>query len=195
MSCGGSRGKALTLITANSHARLFKLLRIDTKQAMQSIEAKRFAASTTATRCAPALYSRLMVEGAATTPAVDFHNQILVPAGCQVDALPVPLKWAHDQQIGEVCWVRKTPGVVFVRATIDENQHSIWAAIKAGELHRMSVDVEALTPLKPDENGVMVCESWRLKEVSLTFNPANPECACWVWKAPQFQPITLLQSR
>lgn len=134
-----------------------------------------------------------MIEGCGTTNSTDTENSVIVPGGCEIPEMPIPLRWRHGKDIGSICWVRKTPVAIFLRASIFENETFIWRAFDDGEMFRMSIGFEKITEPRL-ANGVLVYDRWRLDEVSVCQDGAiNRDAHCLKWVAPQFQPVPLLQ--
>lgn len=134
---------------------------------------------------------RQMIEGACVTEHVNSHGQILDPAGMQCDGLPLPLLWEHDKQIGEVVWMRRAPGAVFCRALVWEDKTFPWACIQAGEVRSLSVGPQALQPAE-EIDGALVFHAWKLTEVSVCREGANPEAQFYIWTPPSNRPIRLM---
>lgn len=139
-------------------------------------------------------YSELMIEGAASTGALDSHNTRVDPAGMECDGLPLPLYWAHDdqKQIGEVVYLKRLESVILARATVFDHETNVAAEIRSGRLHCWSVKFKPLEPPAPTDGAVLEYRHWKLEEISLTFQGANPEAIFGVWTPPHRRAVRLI---
>lgn len=132
-----------------------------------------------------------VIEGIASTGAMSSHGQVLNPRGCIV-RFPIPLLFGHgfrkgtreyaykrleEARIGEITMVHKQPHAVLVRAVIDDSLagDAAWEKIVCGEARCFSVG-PANGKLKGIVDGDKFFDEWTLKEVSVCFQGANPDC-------------------
>jgi hypothetical protein len=122
-----------------------------------------------------------MIHGIATTPTVSSNMCSVSSEGCTV-RLPTPLFCDHDnglQPIGSVFHFRKSSAKIYVRATIDEGRAAAdyaWKLIQLRELTCLSVATENGAQIDAVVDGVRFYKAWRLKEVSVCRQGANPDC-------------------
>lgn len=136
---------------------------------------------------------RRVIEGIASTGAMTTRDLAHNPKGCLV-RFPVPLLFGHgyvnvngarkrgyrrveDARVGEVVMVLKRPDAVIVRAVIDDSLagDAAWALIESGEARCFSV-CASNNQLKGIVEGNKFYDEWTLKEVSVCFKGANPDC-------------------
>lgn len=125
-------------------------------------------------------YGPFMIEGAASTAAIDRHREVLDPMGMFFDALPLPVVLGHDgSEVGQVVWVRRTPYAIFVRASITNSL--LWNDILAQKLRRFSVLAESFREaIRRDCDGVLIHRQWKLAHVAIASDDAvNGECFFW----------------
>jgi hypothetical protein len=136
---------------------------------------------------------RRMIEGIASTGTLTSHGHSRNPKGCIV-RLPVPLLFGHgfkkgtrergyknvqDARIGDVVMVCKSKTAITVRAVLDDSLagDAAWELIESGEARCFSVDsINGKTTMKGIVNGHPYFDQWELKEVSVCFKGANPDC-------------------
>jgi hypothetical protein len=120
-----------------------------------------------------------MIEGIATTPTISANNNSLRSIGCEL-AVPIPLMFSHEIPVGEVVYMRKSETEVYIRAVIldDIVGYDTWQLIKCGELKGLSCAFYASGGQFHcvEINGIDCITRFKLKEVSLCFEPANPDC-------------------
>jgi len=125
---------------------------------------------------------KYMIAGVASTPTIDGHNEVLLPLGCQLH-IPVPLLWRHARNgggaIGEVVFMHKDDKGISIRAALFTNEASqfAWKKIVLGELSGLSVGPEGPFHMQAEIDGVKCFDRWSIKEVSITPEPANPDCS------------------
>jgi HK97 family phage prohead protease/HK97 family phage major capsid protein len=132
-----------------------------------------------------------IVEGIATTPAVDRAGDTIDPMGVEFDLVKRPIKmlWQHDPErpVGRVLSATATPqGVSFVaklaapgaNPAIDQR----WQDITAGLVDSLSIGFRATKPPKQTRTGFHYPGTEWL-ELSFVTIPANPECRITTIKA------------
>ena len=132
-----------------------------------------------------------IVEGIATTPAVDRAGDTIDPLGVDFDLSKRPIKmlWQHDPErpVGRVLSATATPqGISFVaklaapgaNPAIDQR----WQDITAGLVDSLSIGFRATKPPKQTRTGWHYPGTEWL-ELSFVTIPANPECRITTIKA------------
>lgn len=119
------------------------------------------------------------IHGIASTPTITSNNGSKSSAGCMV-RFPIPLLSSHSKfgkAIGDVTLVRRGERDIYVQADIHENPagNYAWRLIQDGELATLSVGAADMH-LQAEVDGVKFYDRWRLKEVSICRNGANPDC-------------------
>lgn len=120
-----------------------------------------------------------VIEGIASTEALDFHGTMLSAKGARFQ-LPMPLLWHHDQQrpVGEVFQARVVGNEIHVRARIFKISEAgpvkdlldmAWQYVKHNLVRGFSVGFK---PLKQQGNQFM---EWLWRELSLVTLPSNME--------------------
>ena len=147
-------------------------------------DAQSYAAECREWRCTRG--GKLQIEGTCSTSAIDTHGAVLHPAGMELEGLPLPLLFDHDEKkkLGEIVWLRRTAHAIFVRAVIDDHQVYAWDAIQAGELSSLSVRLDRLSHERRDADGIDHVDRWRLREISVVPQGANPEARFWIVRHP-----------
>src|SRR5262245_48316294 len=86
----------------------------------------------------------------------------------------------HEQLIGEVVYMRKTETEVFIRATLfpDDYGYAAWRLIKNCELSGLSIGIGYGRNqfFIFEKDGIDYFTKMKIAEVSVCFNPANPDC-------------------
>jgi hypothetical protein len=124
----------------------------------------------------------LFVKGASTGRMISglassnrqFAGTILISAGCTVPTLPIPLRWEHREEIGEVTFLRRSDHGIYIRARLYQSADDAWTAVyygRADGLSSSAVDGDVI-----EHDGVRVFHTWRLREVSICEQPRNPDC-------------------
>lgn len=129
----------------------------------------------------------LCIHGLATTPTITAYKCSWASEG--VDAiLPIPLLAAHEdggtESVGEVFHLRRSPGGVYMRACLFDHAAAQYAAdlVRDGEYGSLSVGrVKGSQVLRSRVDGVQFFAACRLKEISLTRKPANPDTCVRIW--------------
>lgn len=134
-----------------------------------------------------------MIEGIASTGAMSSHKHSLNPRGC-IARLPIPLLFGHgfkkdtrqyafktleSARIGEVVALQKSKEAVTVRAILDDSlaADAAWGLIESGKARCFSVAVlEGSDKMKGVVDGNLYFDQWELREVSVCFKGANPDC-------------------
>jgi hypothetical protein len=125
--------------------------------------------------------SKFMIHGIANTPTINSNNEAILTRGCEIN-VPVPLMFRHKDhsQIGEVVFMEKSEGKIYIRAALftHEAGQYAWRKIVLGEFSGLSAGcVEGEGHLQAEVNGVKFWDKWRIKEVSICLNGgANPDC-------------------
>jgi hypothetical protein len=123
-----------------------------------------------------------VIHGTASTSTINSHGYSLNSSGCSVK-LPIPIYSQHacaGESIGEIVHLRKSALGIFVIGTIKENNLAAdhaWALIEDGTLRAFSgAAAPGSTHLQGIVEGVKYFDRWRLSEVSIVKNGANPDC-------------------
>jgi len=139
-----------------------------------------------------------MIYGCASTPTVDTNKLSISSAGCDFH-FPIPLLADHgmicgdddnrvhasshakDLKIGDVVWLAKCESGIFIRAVLDDSRaaDAAWELIESGEyksLSRGGLGRYAHNKKRGVVNGVTYWERWKLGEVSICQEGANPDC-------------------
>jgi len=127
--------------------------------------------------------SERIIEGIATTPAIDRAGDILEPDGAEF-SLPIPLLWQHDhrQPIGEVTHAKVTPDGIQIRAklarvdtpgALQSRLDEAYQSVKAGLVRGLSVGLKPLE-VKPIKGGYgLQILRWLWAELSAVTIPQN----------------------
>lgn len=138
-----------------------------------------------------------MIEGIASTPSIASNNISLSMAGAKFD-MPIPLLSGHGREIGErkglphrpkeisigeVVRIERSEGWIRIRAVLDDHEgaRAAWRLIEQGATLTLSVLAGEQTT-RAVVDGVKYYSSWRMKEVSVVREPANPDCRCWIYR-------------
>jgi HK97 family phage major capsid protein/HK97 family phage prohead protease len=124
------------------------------------------------------------IEGIASTPAADRHNDVMDPEGAQF-TLPMPLLWQHDQSqpVGEVVEARVTPKGILIRARfaqvsepgpLKSRLDDAWQHVKAGLVRGLSIGWKPIQAALRKGGGHLVSR-WHWAELSLVTIPLNQE--------------------
>jgi hypothetical protein len=126
-----------------------------------------------------------IIEGIASTSTFNSHGYALKAAGCFI-RLPVPVLWRHQANfhIGEVTAAWKSDRGIEVRCEIFRTRaaNEAWHEIKSGNALCFSgaaSDLHRSSAMRMQSEKSLFLE-WRLKEVSVCFQGANPDCRFWV---------------
>jgi HK97 family phage prohead protease len=125
-----------------------------------------------------------IIEGVASTPAVDRVGDIVEPLGAKF-ALPMPLLWQHDSAspVGHVTFAKPTKdGIPFKAkiATIAEpgrlkdRLDEAWQSVKAGLVRAVSIGFKGIETSVMKDGGLKFIK-WEWLELSLVTIPANAE--------------------
>jgi HK97 family phage major capsid protein/HK97 family phage prohead protease len=127
-----------------------------------------------------------IIEGVASTNAVDDYGTILEPKGARF-SLPLPLLWQHrsDTPVGEVFEAKVTAKQIRIRArlakvieegSLKEDTDRAWQAVKYGLVKGLSVGFKPVETAPRDtyDQPIRFVE-WILRELSLVTLPANIE--------------------
>ena len=119
-----------------------------------------------------------IIEGIASTPAIDRDGDEMDPAGAKY-VLPMPLLWMHkqDEPLGNVLAVKATSAGLFIRAQILPKNVSArideaWALIKSGVVRGLSIRARLLKHTRNATGGLKGSE-WEWLETSAVTIPAN----------------------
>lgn len=128
----------------------------------------------------------LVIEGIATTPAVDRLNRSFDPMGAVFET-PMPLLWQHNdvKPVGNMVMAKASKkGIPFtaeipkvkeegaLKERVDEAIHSL----KYGLVRCVSIGAKVLPDgMDYDENGTLLISAWEWLELSLVTIPANHE--------------------
>lgn len=120
------------------------------------------------------------IHGIASSDRMNSHNYSLLADGCMA-TLPVPLLSKHAEYgdpIGEVYFLRKGGGKIYVRAGLNGNRAAdyIWDLIVKGKLRCFSGAAEDNGKKFAYAEGYKFIDRWRLKEVSICQKGANADC-------------------
>lgn len=127
-----------------------------------------------------------IIEGIASTNAIDDYGTILEPKGASY-AVPFPLLWQHrsDTPVGEVFDVKVTAKQIKIRArlakivepgALKDDVDRAWQAVKYGLVKGLSVGfMPTETAPRDDYNQPIRYLAWVLRELSLVTLPANTE--------------------
>lgn len=131
-----------------------------------------------------------MIEGIASTPAVNSHGYSLNSAGCKFE-FPIPLLSKHgfvgdtrnapykpeQIKIGDVVWVQKSASAIRVRAIVDETLAGdhVWQLIESGEVRAFSAAAtDDSFQCSAVVEGNRYFDRWKLLEVSVCRSGACP---------------------
>lgn len=125
-----------------------------------------------------------IIEGVATTMAVDSYGDTVDPMGAEFE-LPMPLLWQHrhDQPVGHVEFAKPTKeGIPFIarifktdeQGTLKDRLDEAWQSVKLKLVQAVSIGFQ---PKEWDENkeGGYNFKKWKWVELSLVTIPANTE--------------------
>lgn len=123
-----------------------------------------------------------IIEGVASTAAIDAYNDVVEPLGA-VFKLPLPLLFHHDHRepVGSVVYAKPEKAGVRFHAQIAritepgalrDRCDEAWLSIKNSLIRAVSIGFLPLTS-EPREGGGKRYTSWRWHELSLTTVPAN----------------------
>jgi hypothetical protein len=139
-----------------------------------------------------------MIYGCASTPTVDTNELSISSAGCDFQ-FPIPLLAEHgmicgdddkrvrasshaeDLKIGDVVWLAKCESGIFIRAVLDDSRaaDAAWELIERGEyksLSRGGLARYAHNKKGGVVDGITYWDRWKLGEVSVCQEGANPDC-------------------
>ncbi|MFT4063206.1 HK97 family phage prohead protease [Paraburkholderia sp.] len=125
-----------------------------------------------------------IIEGVASTAAVDAYNDIVEPRGAEF-RLPLPLLWHHNshEPVGSVVFAKAELTGVRFRAQIAkitepgklrERCDEAWQSIKNSLIRAVSIGFVPLQT-EPREGGGKRYTKWRWHELSLVTVPANAD--------------------
>lgn len=125
-----------------------------------------------------------VIEGIASTAAVDSYGDIIEPEGAEFD-LPMPLLWQHehDKPVGHVEFMKATKDGVPFKARIvkvdepgrlQDRTNEAWQSLKLKLITGVSIGFRALE-WEPMKGGGIRFKRWKCHELSLVTIPANSE--------------------
>jgi len=122
-----------------------------------------------------------IIEGFASTPALDRGGDVMAPEGAQF-SLPMPLLWQHqqDKPIGHVLSARVTPKGIHIRARIEKGVlpfiEDAWQLIKSGLVRGLSI---GWLPLEHPtiKSGARHFAKWNWFETSTVTIPMNAQAS------------------
>lgn len=122
-----------------------------------------------------------IIEGIASTPAIDSYNTILEPEGAQFK-LPLPVLYQHNsrQPIGHVIEAKSSKSGIHVRIQIAKTGiagfiDEAWALIKNGLVRGLSVGFEPIEETFDKTFNGFRYPKWRWLELSTVTIPANQD--------------------
>jgi hypothetical protein len=125
--------------------------------------------------------TKRMVHGLASTSTINSHKYSLDASRCRID-FPIPLLVSHEKfgSVGEIVLARRSPREVYVVAALHDDNPAAdytWELIQQGELKAFSGAAEAGSLVAVGSVlDVKFYGEWRLSEVSLCKQGANPDC-------------------
>jgi uncharacterized protein len=135
-----------------------------------------------------------VIEGIASSPAVDRVGDIVEPLGAKFQ-LPLSLLWQHqhNKPVGEVTFAKATKAGIPFRATIRkpadftstvlrERALEAWESVKSGLVKAVSIGFRVLDYEVMKEGGWRIKE-WEWLELSLVTVPAQQEATISVVKS------------
>ena len=131
-----------------------------------------------------------MIAGIASTPTISRNNQSMLSRGCEL-AVPVPLLFGHAQHggpIGDVVYMSKGENQIYIRAVIRDHEAGryAWQLIRSGKLSGLSCgfhDESEAYHVQAEVDGVKFYDVFRIREVSIVHQPANPDCRFHIYSA------------
>jgi HK97 family phage major capsid protein len=127
-----------------------------------------------------------IIEGTASTPALDRDGDVMEPMGAQYD-LPQPLLWLHDQgqPVGHVLSAKVTKSGITIRAQfakinepglLKDRLDEAWHSVKAGLVRGLSIGAKVLEAKRLPGGGDHVT-SWLWLETSCVTIPSNQQAS------------------
>ncbi|MCZ4091684.1 hypothetical protein [Sinorhizobium psoraleae] len=136
-----------------------------------------------------------MIEGVASTPRPSVSgigNPLALSSRGAMAQLPIPLMFAHakGEAIGEVVLLRKSAEHIFVKAVIWQTEacDHAWRLIEAGEARAFSV-LSGDQVFGATVDGYTHVKSWRIREVSVCRQGANPDCTFSIVGSKRIDPF------
>jgi HK97 family phage major capsid protein len=94
----------------------------------------------------------------------------------QIQGGPLPLLFNHrsDRPAGRIEQIERTSDSIVIDALIVDDD--VWRLIRSGSITGTSIGFQPLSWDEDDvHDGVLVCRSWNLIEISIVATPANPD--------------------
>lgn len=120
-----------------------------------------------------------MISGLASSDKI-VSDTCLVTAGC-ITALPLPLFWEHQEEIGQVVFLRRSATGIFIRARLYSAADDAWSAVNYGRAVGLSVRT-CDRELTIEKSGVKFYGKWRLEEISICRTPMNADCRLSIYR-------------
>jgi HK97 family phage major capsid protein len=135
-----------------------------------------------------------ILEGLASTPALDRQGHSMDPAGA-VYEIPLKFLWQHktEQPLGEVIAARVTEAGIWMRAKLAPAGllpfiDDAWRLLKSGLVGGLSIDWLPLAPPRPLPNGGLRFASWQWVALSAVTIPANTQASITLIKSLDLSP-------